>query len=263
MLGSASLGTTTRPKPPSSGPPTPTRTLLALFTTKEETPQFIEKATGGSCLSSANTLTHATKATAQPTVSGRKEPTISIDRRRPRQRWCAGPESFGIGFKIAVLKKYWNTNAEAKAVRLFLYILISAFAGTAILLTQFIVGPRLGLQLVGNAVFFLGLAGAVACAKRTPLDSPRALVLAPAAYVVATLVLGVMGVFAYDVSRTATILLMGPMALGWVPSAGPDAPIFQRFPIWVLSTLVLIGSAITLGALLRKLRERRGNGAEG
>ena len=148
-------------------------------------------------------------------------------------------------------------------MRLFLYILISAVAGTAILLTQFVVGPHPELQILGNAVFFLGLAGAVAYAKTTPLNSPRTLVLAPVAYVVATLSLGVIGVFAYDVSRTATILLMGPMALGWVSSGGPDAPVFHRFPVWVLSTLILIGAAIWVGALLRKSRERHGESAKG
>ena len=137
---------------------------------------------------------------------------------------------------------------------LFIYILASSFLGAAVTLIQFLTGPSLLLQLAGNAVFFFCIAGAVSLGKRDVIYSPRHVVLAPLAYIGSVLACGLLGVQLFDYSRAGAVLLMAPWALGYAPSAGPDAPLLTRFPIWVLSNLTLIGLAIAAGASLRARR---------
>lgn len=137
---------------------------------------------------------------------------------------------------------------------LFVAIVASAWLGSSVVLIQFIVGPSLVLQLAGNAVFFLGVAVAAALRDRDLLNSPRALVLAPVGFIAFTVLAGLAGLALFERSRAAALLLMAPWALGYTPSAGPDAPLGSRLPFWILSIFALIAAGLAAGAWFRRYR---------
>jgi RHS repeat-associated protein len=162
----------------------------------------------------------------------------------------------GAASSPAVQRKSSNEIARLSIMRLFLYVLGSAFLGAAIIFLQVATGPLLGLRLLGNAVFCLGIAVLVAASRTNPLESPRSIFLAAPAYLMTALVLTIAGMVVYESARPLGIALMSPMALGYAPSRGPDAPFFVGIPTWLLSNLLLICLGIAFGAALRRRRER-------
>lgn len=138
-------------------------------------------------------------------------------------------------------------------MRLFVYVLASALLGAAIILLQLATVETRLLQVLGNIMFCACIAALVGRSRSNPLGSV-AVVLTPPAYIASAVLLAIAGMAVYEWWRPAGMALMGLLALGYAPSAGPDAPFFARLPFWVLSNLLIVVAGIAIGAWLRARR---------
>jgi hypothetical protein len=115
------------------------------------------------------------------------------------------------------------------------------------------------MRLSGNAIFLAGICLSVCVSRIDVLENPSTIVLAAFLYLATTVTLGFVGALLFERSEAVGFALMGLMALGYSPGAGPDAPFFERLPLWLISILALIAGGLAAGAFLKSRIRRRTN----